>query len=138
MKALRCSSRALMSECLEWYGARFRQKFTLEDAIGSHACSLETSMHVTNDIPLGCSLLLPFRTVNCVQTLKAFGMAEGVVTPCEGAKADGQSWEQCGPGEMKMFNFKLFTAGGSQIGTALVLGRDPTLEDAIWIDSRCC
>jgi hypothetical protein len=23
------------------YGARFRQKFTLEDAIGSHACSLE-------------------------------------------------------------------------------------------------
>jgi hypothetical protein len=24
-----------------WYGARFRQKFTLEDAIGSHACSLE-------------------------------------------------------------------------------------------------
>jgi len=23
------------------YGARFRQKFTLEDALGSHACSLE-------------------------------------------------------------------------------------------------
>jgi hypothetical protein len=23
------------------HGARFRQKFTLEDAIGSHACSLE-------------------------------------------------------------------------------------------------
>jgi hypothetical protein len=37
----------------------FRQKFTLEDAIGSHACSLEANMRVTNGIPLGCSLLLP-------------------------------------------------------------------------------
>jgi serine/threonine protein kinase len=37
----------------------FRQKFTLEDAIGSH------------DIPLGCSLFLPVHTVNYVQTLKA-------------------------------------------------------------------
>jgi hypothetical protein len=27
-------------------------------------------MRVTNDIPLGCSLLLPVGTVNCVQTLK--------------------------------------------------------------------
>jgi hypothetical protein len=30
----------------------FRQKFTLEDAIESHACSLETNMGVTNGIPL--------------------------------------------------------------------------------------
>jgi hypothetical protein len=30
----------------------FRQKFTLEDAIGSHACSLEANMRVTNGIPL--------------------------------------------------------------------------------------
>ena len=52
----------------------FRQKFTLEDAIGSHACSLEANMRVTNDIPLGCSLLLPVCTVNCVQTLKASGI----------------------------------------------------------------
>jgi hypothetical protein len=29
-------------------------------------------MRVTNDFPLGCSLLLPGDTVNCVQTLKAF------------------------------------------------------------------
>jgi hypothetical protein len=36
------------------YGARFRQKMTLEDAIGSHACSLEANMRVTNGIPLGC------------------------------------------------------------------------------------
>jgi hypothetical protein len=49
----------------------FRQIFTLEDAIGSHACSLEANTRVTNGIPLGSSLLLPVDTVNCVQTLKA-------------------------------------------------------------------
>jgi hypothetical protein len=50
----------------------FRQESTFEDAIGSHACSLEASMHVTNGTPLGCSLLLPVGTVNCVpcETLK--------------------------------------------------------------------
>jgi hypothetical protein len=55
-----------------WHGARFRQKFTPEDALGSHACSLEASMRVTNGIPLGCSLLLPYDApVFSVQTLKA-------------------------------------------------------------------
>jgi hypothetical protein len=49
----------------------FRQEFALEDAIGSHACSFEASMHVTNGIPLGCPLPLTFATVNSVQTLKA-------------------------------------------------------------------
>jgi uncharacterized membrane protein YgcG len=49
----------------------FRQKFTLEDAIGSHACSLEANMRVTKGIPLGWPLFLPVDTVNCVQTLKA-------------------------------------------------------------------
>jgi hypothetical protein len=49
----------------------FRQKWTLEDAIGSHACSLEASERVTNGTHLGCSLLLPGGTVNSVQTLKA-------------------------------------------------------------------
>jgi hypothetical protein len=53
------------------HGARFRQKFTLEDAIGSHACSLEANTRVTNGIPLGSSLLLPVDIVNCVETLKA-------------------------------------------------------------------
>jgi transmembrane 9 superfamily protein 3 len=48
----------------------FRQKFTLEAAIGSHACSLEANMRVPNGVPLGCPLLLPVGTVNCVQTLK--------------------------------------------------------------------
>jgi hypothetical protein len=37
------------------YGARFRQNFTLEDAIGSHACSLQASMCVNNGIHLGVS-----------------------------------------------------------------------------------
>jgi hypothetical protein len=34
----------------------FRQKFTLEDAIGSHACSLQASGRVTNSIQLRSSL----------------------------------------------------------------------------------
>jgi hypothetical protein len=54
----------------------FRQKFTLEDAIGSHACSLEANTCVTNGIPLGSSLLLPVCIVNCVQTLKATYIAK--------------------------------------------------------------
>jgi hypothetical protein len=49
----------------------FRQKFTLEDAIGSHAFSLEANTRVTNGIPLGSSLLLPVDAVNSVQTRKA-------------------------------------------------------------------
>jgi hypothetical protein len=48
----------------------FRQKFTLEDAIGAHACSLEASRRVTNVIPLSHPLFLPVHAVNCVQTLK--------------------------------------------------------------------
>jgi hypothetical protein len=48
----------------------FRQKFTLEDAIGSHACSLEANIRVTNSIPLGCQLPLTVATMNSVQTLK--------------------------------------------------------------------
>jgi hypothetical protein len=50
------------------YGARFRLQFTLEDAIGSHACSLEASIRVTNGITLGCSYRLLVHTVNSVQT----------------------------------------------------------------------
>jgi hypothetical protein len=47
----------------------FRQKLTLEDAIGSHACLLETNMRVTNDSPLG-SPLLTVVIMNYVETLK--------------------------------------------------------------------
>ena len=53
------------------YGARFRQKFTLEGAFEFHAFApLEASRRVTNAIPLGSPLLLPVHTVNCIQTLK--------------------------------------------------------------------
>jgi hypothetical protein len=45
------------------HGARFRQKFTPEDAIGSHVCSLEASRTVTNGVLLGCLLFLPVRTL---------------------------------------------------------------------------
>jgi hypothetical protein len=38
------------------YDSIFRQKFTLGDAIGSHACSLQANMRVTNCVPLGSSL----------------------------------------------------------------------------------
>ena len=55
------------------YGARFSTEITLEDAIGSHACSLEASRRVTNVIPLGRPLFLPVHTVNCFQTLKDRG-----------------------------------------------------------------
>jgi hypothetical protein len=34
----------------------FRQEFTPEDASGTHACSLEANMRVTNGMPLGSSL----------------------------------------------------------------------------------
>jgi CubicO group peptidase (beta-lactamase class C family) len=60
----------LMSESAGTVRA-FRQEFPLGDAVGSHTCSLEASMHVTNGIPLGCSLLLLVGTVNCVRTLQA-------------------------------------------------------------------
>jgi hypothetical protein len=54
----------LLSACR--YGALFRRKFTLEDAVGSHACSLETSKRVTIAIPLRChfsyQFFLPIRT----------------------------------------------------------------------------
>jgi hypothetical protein len=43
----------------------FRQIFPLEDAIRSHACSLEASRRVPNGIPLGSPLLLPFHHKLC-------------------------------------------------------------------------
>jgi hypothetical protein len=79
VRALECLQEGkTQCECLLASGTVrvFRQKITLEDAIGSHACSLEGNMRGINGIPLGCSLLLPVDPVNCVQTLKA---------RCEGA-----------------------------------------------------
>jgi hypothetical protein len=50
---------------LQCMGRVFGRNLAFEDAIGSHACSFEARMRVTNGIPLGCSLLLPVHTVNC-------------------------------------------------------------------------
>jgi isoleucyl-tRNA synthetase len=77
--------------CYRWEGTLhiFRQGFTLEDAIGSHACSLEASMRVTNGISLGCSLLLLIDTVNSVQTRKApfkTVVTHGFVVDAQGKK----------------------------------------------------
>jgi hypothetical protein len=65
----------------------FRQQFTPEVAIGSHACSLEANVRVTNGISLGCSLLLPVATVNSVQTLKDIGRITTVRLTRLGLKA---------------------------------------------------
>jgi hypothetical protein len=56
----------------EWCGCTFSTEVsTLEDAICSHACSLEESMRVTNGSPLGYPPLLTVTPVNYVTTLKA-------------------------------------------------------------------
>jgi hypothetical protein len=58
----------LITEGISKHSARFRQKFTLGDAIGSHA------------IPFGGALSLPVGTVICVQTLKAHVSLAGCVS----------------------------------------------------------
>jgi hypothetical protein len=75
--ALGFASSALLPSCCTV--RVFRQKSTLDDAIGSHACSLQANMRVTNAIRLGSPLLLPVATVNCVRTLKA---ADDFFTNC--------------------------------------------------------
>jgi hypothetical protein len=52
----------------------FSIEFTLEDAIGSHACSLQASRLVIPRLSfLSGALFLPIHSVNCVQTLKVCG-----------------------------------------------------------------
>jgi hypothetical protein len=58
----------------------FEQKCALEDAIGSHACSLEASMRVAHSMPFRCSLRLPVGTVNSVQTLKGGRSVHGCMS----------------------------------------------------------
>jgi hypothetical protein len=48
----------------------FGLDFALENAIGSHACSLEASKRVTNGIPLGRPRPLTVTTVNSATTVK--------------------------------------------------------------------
>jgi hypothetical protein len=78
----------------------FDRKSTPDDAIGSHACSLDASSQassqasrrVTNGIPLGCPLFLPVHTVNCVQTLKV------VARECSNVRSgadESDRWSWC-------------------------------------------
>jgi hypothetical protein len=62
-------------------GFFFPTEFTLEGAIGSHACPLQASRRATNGSPLGCSLLLPVHTVNCVKTLKDSSLTTTLPSP---------------------------------------------------------
>jgi hypothetical protein len=63
----------------------FRRKFTLEDVIDSHACSLQASWRVTNGIPLGRPPFLPVHTVTFVQTLKAHNPQQLAAAPFDAA-----------------------------------------------------
>jgi hypothetical protein len=55
MQPCRHALGALLLE--QGYGARFPKGIDTGGTIGSHACSLEANMRVTNGIPLGCPLL---------------------------------------------------------------------------------
>jgi FK506-binding protein 4/5 len=65
-----------LDACIEKCTVRvFRQKVTLDYAVGSHACSrqgsIEASRRVSNGISRRCPLFLPVHVVNSVQPLKA-------------------------------------------------------------------
>jgi hypothetical protein len=90
----------------------FRQKITLEDAIGSHACSLEANMRVANGIPLGCALLLPVDTVNSVQTRKVLASYSEFFAAASAIFWMHRDWE-------------------SDSGTVRVFRQRLTLEDAV-------
>jgi hypothetical protein len=66
-----------------FFDGNLHSEFTLEeyfeDAVGSHACSFEASMRVTNGIPIGRSLLLPVDIVICVTPLKAHDGIDSVI-----------------------------------------------------------
>ena len=70
---LKATENAMVTYEQDWLCTvpNFRRDSALEDAIGSHACSLEANMRVTNGIPLGCPQHLTVATVNSDQTLKA-------------------------------------------------------------------
>jgi hypothetical protein len=52
--AVHCNDETEVKKCA------FSDRFTFEDAIGSHTCSLQASRRVTNGIPLGCPLSYQF------------------------------------------------------------------------------
>jgi hypothetical protein len=93
-----------------------RQRFTLEDAIGSLASArLKQAGVGTNCIPLGYSLLLPIGNVNCFQTLKAeafFGLCK---TAFKNNVTNFDNWVNSAPNFMPVrcarFLTEIFTQG---------------------------
>jgi hypothetical protein len=65
----------------------FEQDFAIEDAIGSHACSLEANIRVTIGIPLGSPLRLTVAIINYAETLKAPQAGTGLSSATSGAGA---------------------------------------------------
>jgi hypothetical protein len=92
----------------------------------THVCLKRAG--VTNDIPLGCPLLLPVHTVNCVQTLKAqlatVLRVQGVATSAGLFNPDhhavGDWWRQSAIAEMQ-WRINVLKSGGD--------------EDAAWMDA---
>jgi hypothetical protein len=65
----------------------FRQEITLEDDIEVHTSLLRLkrpAVRVHNGIPLGCSLLSPVGTVNCVHILKGSAGLQDLLVQTEG------------------------------------------------------
>jgi hypothetical protein len=75
----------------------FRQEFALEDAIGSHACSLEVNIRVNNGIPLGSPLFLTVFIINHVKTPK---VNNSIVDLSTVDAVDGGRWSSAAPGVM--------------------------------------
>jgi hypothetical protein len=75
LKSVPCMRRECCSKCrVRTVRCAFSGRNLHEDAIGSHACSLECSleanMRVTNGIPLGSPLALIVAIINHAETLK--------------------------------------------------------------------
>jgi hypothetical protein len=88
MDMLLCSDFGLSAACTVRV---FRQKVTLEDAIGSHACSLVASRRVTNGIPLGCPHFLPVGTVKLRPNTE--GWINAAIKLAQGSKSQARHLE---------------------------------------------
>jgi hypothetical protein len=92
------------------------QNFALEDAIGTHACWLEASMHVINSLPLGWHLLLTVATITHVATLKAIGVVHRRRSSSGSGKANSTRYYPTSSAEMIML------PGAESGGMAAVAG----------------
>jgi hypothetical protein len=73
------------------YGARFRRENHSRMPL-RFAPLLRLKRRATNGIPLGCSLILPVHTGNCVQTLKAFTARTHASDRSRGRVSTNRGW----------------------------------------------